>query len=187
MLLLKAILRLNFCTAILLAITLSVSAQQSQNRILDWFKGKPTPETKVLEIVDITVEGQPIVMGQPFAAGKDWFKTLVFRVRNISAKPVKAVVISFNIPELDKAGRKVVWNIPYSIRKVGVSSSGTDVWDYVNPGDEVRLTFTDILLESSLHKSVDGIEGGVNQVNILPETILTFKDGSSKRGGILIR
>lgn len=186
--LLKAVLCGIFCAAILIPATaLPVSAQQAQNRILDWYQAKPASATKVLEIVEITVEGKPVVMGQPFAAGKEWFKTLVFRIRNISARSVKGVVISFNIPGLDKDGRKVIWDVPYSIQKVGVSSSGTDVWDYVSPGDEVRLTFTETLLKASLHKSLEGINGEVNQVYILPETTLMFKDGTRQRGGIVIR
>src|SRR4051812_22059793 len=100
------------CAAILmLSIPLYVSTQeqqQPQNRILNWFEGKPAPETKVLEIVEIKVEGKPVRLGETFSAGRDWFKTLVFRVKNISAKRVKTVVISFNVPELDKNESKVV-------------------------------------------------------------------------------
>ncbi|MCA1558167.1 MAG: hypothetical protein LC731_06470 [Acidobacteria bacterium] len=189
MLLLKAVLLRGIFGAavLLLVVPLSVSAQQSQTRIVELFRGKTASETKVLEIVDVKVEGKSILMGQPFVAGKGWFKTLVIRVRNISGKAVKRVVMSFNIPELDKDGRGNPWEVPYNIQKVGVSSSGTDVWDYVSPGDEVNLTFTQTLLKASLHKSVDSINGEVNRINILPEISLIFKDESYTRGGILVR
>ena len=189
MLLLKSVLvRAIFGTAILLlAAHLNVHAQESQNRMIELLTDKPAPETKVLEIVSIKAEEKPVSLGEPFPASKDWFKTLVIRVKNISGQPVKRVVLSFNIPAIDKGERKLMWDVPYDIQRVGTSSSGTDVWDYVGPGDEVNLKFTDKLLKSSLHKSVDALNEEIKRVYISPETGLTFKDGSYKRGGILIK
>lgn len=175
---------------LLLAIPLCAFAQQEgqpRERVLDWYQGNQASETKVLEILEIRVEGKPVSMGKPFSAGKDWFKTLIFRVRNISDKPVKVAVISFNVPELDGDGGRRIYDIPYAIQRVGTSSSGTDIWDYVGPGDAVNLSFTRLLLKSSLHEVTGEINGGVQRVNIHPVAILTFRDGSSMRGGFLIK
>jgi hypothetical protein len=182
------ILRAILGTAILLlASPPGVRAQESQNRIIELLADKPAPETKILEIVSIKVEAKPVRLGEPFPAGRSWFKTLVIRVRNISGQPIKRVSMSFNIPALDKGGRKMMWGVPYDIQRVGTSSSGTDVWDYVGPGDEVNLTFTDKLLKSSLHKWIDEADEEVTRVYIVPEIGVTFKDDSYKRGGILIK
>lgn len=173
-----------FCAVILLLmIPLSISSQPQGERVLDWYQGAPRPETKVLEIVEIKVEGKPISFGRPFHAGRDWFKSLVFRVRNISGKPVKMALISFNVPELDGDSGKRIYEVPYAIQRVGVSSSGADIWDWVGPGDEVNLTFTRLLLKSALHEAVEKFDGEVYRVHLHPVVMLTFKDGSSARGG----
>jgi hypothetical protein len=187
MLLSKSVSSGILCAAILLlSIPLYVSAQE-QKRVLALLEVKSAPETKLLEVVEIKVEGKPVRLGESFSAGKDWFKTLVFRVKNISAKPVKTVVISFNVPELDKNESKVVWNATYNIMRVGVSSAGTDVWEYVPPGGEVDLRFTERLLNSPLHKSLDEINAGVSEVKFLPQALVTFTDGTEERGGLLTR
>jgi hypothetical protein len=175
------------CAGVLvLMIPLYVSAQeQRQNRILNWFEGKPVPETKVLEIVEIKVEGKPVRLGESFSSGRDWFKTLAFTVKNISAKPIKTVIISFNVPELDADGHKNIWDMRYQIMRVGVSSSGADVWEYVPPGGEIDLRFTEKLLNWPLHKSLDEINGGANEVRIVPLALVTFTDGSDACGGFL--
>lgn len=188
MLLLKSVPGRIFLVAVLLpAIPLYAFAPgQSQERVLDWYQGKPAPETKVLEIVEIKVEGKPVSLGEPFRAGKDWFKTLIIRVRNISDRPVEAAVISFNVSELEGERGRRIYDIAYAIQRVGVSSSGTDIWDYVPPGDVVNLAFTRRLLKSKLHEVTGEIEGGVRRVSLHPVVILTYRDGTSGRGGFLI-
>lgn len=175
-----------FCTAILiLALPLFVSAQ-AQDRILDWYQGKSVPEVKVLEIIEIKVEGKTVAIGQPFMASKDWLKSLTFKVRSVSGKPIKVFNLGITIPEIKSNGRSIILGMPYGIGGMGVSQGGSDVSKPVRSGEEVDLVIPKLLLEYlQKHLAKHNVPGGVNHVSIYPEVILTYEDGSSECGGFL--
>lgn len=75
-----------------------------------WADGT-TQEVRVLdqvEIESITV-GKPVVIGQEFAAGDDWLKDLVIRVRNVSGKPLVFVQVTLVLPQFGPGSPDVVY------------------------------------------------------------------------------
>lgn len=54
-----------------------------------------------IEIEDITVNGQSIIIGQPFSAGDDWLESIAFRVKNISGQRLAAIQLDLVLPEMD--------------------------------------------------------------------------------------
>src|SRR4051794_40838479 len=91
----KSIFQRMLCAAIItLSIPFLVYSQQP-DRVVDWQPVRLGSQARVLEIVDIKVDGKAIVIGQPFAAGEDWLDTLTFRVRNISGKSI--TILGFGV------------------------------------------------------------------------------------------
>ena len=56
-------------------------------------------DIKALEIVFISAEGNRITPGVPFTAKGDWLRTLTVRLKNTSARPIKAIRFHFGLPE----------------------------------------------------------------------------------------
>ena len=92
------------CAAIItFSIPFLVYGQQA-DRIVDWHPVRQGTEARVLEIVDIKVNGKSIEIGQLFAADEDWLDTLTFRVRNVSGKTITVLGFGVGFPELGVSG-----------------------------------------------------------------------------------
>src|SRR3982751_2474450 len=101
------------CAAIIaLSIPFLAHGQQSE-RVVDWLPVRLASEARVLEIVDIQVDGKTIKIGQPFTASEDWLNSLTFRVRNVSGKTI--IILGFGVafPEIDANGRTPSFSIVY--------------------------------------------------------------------------
>jgi hypothetical protein len=57
-----------------------------------------------IEIEDIQVEGQSIILGEPFTASSDWLGNIRFRIKNISGQRLEFVQITLVLPEISEAG-----------------------------------------------------------------------------------
>lgn len=155
---------------------------QQPDRVVDWQPVRIGSEARVLEIVDIKVDGKSIQIGQPFAAGEDWLDTLTFRVRNVSGKTINVMGFGVAFPELS-AGRGIpMFSVVYG--------------DYTNTDPGARNSFlADEEVDLKLPK--DQLEGmrrtsantlgtpHLSKLNILPG-LATFEDGS-RIGGISLR
>ena len=97
-------------SAIYLLCSLTV-AGQDQSRVIRWpprsqFNSKTLTRDKMVDRIDeveiesITVDGQPVIIGQSFIAREDWLKNIRFRIRNISSRPIGRFQISLTLPEV---------------------------------------------------------------------------------------
>jgi|GEM_PF-3230044 len=170
------------CAAIItLSLPFLVYGQQS-DRFVDWHPVRLGSEARVLEIVDIKVDGKPIEIGQPFAAGEDWLDTLTFRVKNVSGKTITVLGFGVGFPELGVSGPIPMFSVTYG--------------DYKNTNPAARKTFVaDEEVDLKLPK--DQLEGmrsvstntigthHLTRLTILPG-VVSFEDGS-RVGGFSLR
>ena len=56
----------------------------------EWASSYDEDEEVPLELIDISISGRRITLGQPFVADGDWLKSMTLRVKNVGAKPIRA-------------------------------------------------------------------------------------------------
>ena len=56
----------------------------------------------IIEIQEITLHGQPLIIGEQFVADQDWLRDIVFRVKNISDREIIGIQITLVLPEMKK-------------------------------------------------------------------------------------
>jgi len=170
------------CAAVIaLSMPFLVYGQQPE-RLVDWHPVRLGSKERVLEIVDIKVNGKSIQTGQPFAAGEDWLDTLTFRVRNVSGKTITVIGFGVAFPELNVGRGIPMFSVVYG--------------DYTNTDPNARKSLlADEEVDLKLPK--DQLEGmrsasantrgthHLSKLNILPG-VVTFEDGSGI-GGISLR
>ena len=111
------------CRAIQYAMIITLSCAtvvcaQERDRLIDWQpRVIPGTDARVVEIVDITVNGKSITPGHSFTAGEDWLDTLSFRIRNVSGKTISSFGFGVGFPEMATSsdgvpGFSVVFNHP---------------------------------------------------------------------------
>ena len=170
------------CAAIIaLAMPFLVYGLQS-DRVVDWHPVRLGSEARVLEIVDIKVDGKSIQTGQPFAANEDWLDTLTFRVRNVSGKTITVLGFGVGFPELGVSGPIPMFSVTYG--------------DYTKTNPAARKSFLadeeiDLKLPKDQLEGMRGVSANtigthhLSKLTILPG-IVTFEDGSGI-GGISLR
>jgi hypothetical protein len=178
----ESIFQRMLCAAIItLSIPFLVYGQQS-DRIVDWHPVRLGSEARVLEIVDIKVNGKSIQAGEPFAAGEDWLDTLTFRIRNVSGKTITVLGFGVGFPELGVSRGIPMFSVAYG--------------DYTNtdPGarksfmadEEIDLKLPKDQLEAMRSTSANTIgTHNLSKLIILPG-LVNFEDGS-RIGGISLR
>ncbi len=85
---------------------------QKTERVIDYrpnqpainMKGEPNiflqkTDEKGVELVEFTVDGKSVAIGESFTAGDDWLKTLTVKLKNVSGKPITSARMSFGRPE----------------------------------------------------------------------------------------
>ena len=97
--------------------------------------------SNALEIVEISVEGKAVTLGQPFSAGDDWLKTLAIKVRNVSDTKICSIRIFFVLPETKIDGKASGFTLEYGKEL----STGIDygVQAPIKPGQEIVLQRND--------------------------------------------
>jgi hypothetical protein len=106
----RTLIRIALSGAMLLVC--GIAFGQGQERTIEWHPGTAIgPMVKgadgssmaadfmALEIVNISVAGESVSLGQPFLAGADWMKGFSIRVKNISAKRIVGARLDFSLPE----------------------------------------------------------------------------------------
>ena len=132
---------------LLLAAPTILTFGQTRDRLLDWWprtpmgnrlNGQPT-DWEPLQLLEITVEGRTVTCGQPFTAGEDWLKSLSFKIRNVSGKPIKFIRISFNVPEAKFKDSTLGFALEYG-RETSDGVSLSYGKERLMPGEEAELT-----------------------------------------------
>jgi hypothetical protein len=110
---------LLFAPAVLAVVLLSTSSVFSQGtqRIVQWPEmpidhsktvslgdSKGLAQIESLEIVDITVGGKSITLGQSFVADDDWLKSLTVRLKNVSNNSISKVQLNLFLTEIMPGG-----------------------------------------------------------------------------------
>jgi hypothetical protein len=178
----ESIFQRMLCAIIItLSIPFLVCAQQP-DRIVDWHPVRLGSKERVLEIVDIKVDGKSITVGQPFAAGEDWLDTLTFRVRNVSGKTISVLGFGVGFPELGVSGPIPMFSISYGdYTKTNPAARKAFLAD-----EEVDLKLPKDQLEGMRDVSTKTIgTSHLSKLTILPG-LVTFEDGSGV-GGISLR
>jgi hypothetical protein len=101
------------CAAVITFSLHFLAPGQQQEKIVDWHPFRAATEAKVLEIVDVKVNGESVTMGSPFTASEDWLVTLTFRVRNVSGKVIDNFAFGVAFPELEVNGVSPGFTIGY--------------------------------------------------------------------------
>src|SRR5215210_5154637 len=84
----------------ILAVTSFVNGQ-ARDRVVEVYEERDAPLTVALQIVEIKAGGNPVTLGQTFAADEDWLRSLSVRIKNVSGKTINVLPISFGLSELD--------------------------------------------------------------------------------------
>ncbi|HAF13560.1 MAG TPA: hypothetical protein DCK99_07640 [Blastocatellia bacterium] len=181
--------------AVLIIVVVRTTSAQPKDRVIEWStyplgrigsaaEGiKPSPVTEALEIVDMTVAGRSITVGQPFAADKDWLRSLTFRMRNVSGQPITGARIGFDLPETKTEDHSLGFSLEYG---KGLSTGiPSDEQKVIMPNEEFELKFNEaqyerhrkFVAERSTIPSFSKVWIGV--------TTVKFEDGSSWASGCL--
>ena len=161
-----------------------VSGQQRE-KIVDWHPFRVGSDAKVLEIVDVKVDGESITMGSPFTADEDWLDTLTFRVRNVSGKVIDNFAFGVAFPELainsDGPGAP-----GFTIGYGGEFPRNAGRGKVVLPDEEVDLKLPAEEIKGMRRASERTLgTPNLNKVTIAAG-LLTFQDGS-RLGGFSLR
>ena len=146
-----------FCLALIVLAATSVSSQTKQRTVF-WSENQvnyanaigrdsqPMAQIEALEIIDVRVGDKPIMLGDAFAAGDDWLKSLTVRIKNVSNLTIKTVQMNLFLPELMPGG-------PMLHLCFGCGLIGTD--ETIAPGEEVdlKLAFYKWVVETIEKKS----------------------------------
>ena len=117
---------LPLISVIFMLLGMSPATAQTQTRLISWQPhtfgritraadgARLSPVAEALEIVGFTVEGEAITLGEPFAAGNEWLKSLRVRVRNISGQTLNRAQMYFVLPESrTEEGRTISLTLKY--------------------------------------------------------------------------
>ena len=85
-----------------------------------------------IEIDDIQVEGQSIILGQPFTASNEWLGNIRFRIKNISGRRLEFVQITLVLTEISEGGPQ----LPFICSECRVDKKQVPI----EPDAEVYLT-----------------------------------------------
>lgn len=168
-------------------ITLSLSFivnGQEQDRIIDWQTVRLMSDAKVLEIVEVKVNGKSITIGQPFTADDHWLDTLSFKVRNISDKTINLFGFGVAFPEINaNKGPALMFSVTYGANR---PQDGSIKQKPLMPNEEVDLRLPEDQLKIMRDVNMNmNRTSNLSKVNILP-ALVTFEDGS-RVGGISLR
>lgn len=122
------------------------AAARTQTRVISWQPhtyGRITkadegvrlsPVAEAVEIAGFTVGGSPVTLGEPFAAGDEWLKSLRVRLRNISGQTISRAQMTFVLPE-SRRGEEAV--IGFTLR---YSAARSNSLAPIQPGEEFELS-----------------------------------------------
>jgi hypothetical protein len=88
------------------------------------------PQIEVLEIVDVSIGGKSVTLGESFAADDEWLKNLTVRIKNISSTSISRVQLNLFLPQIMPGGPMVT--LCYGCGDVGSGQS-------IGPGEEFEM------------------------------------------------
>lgn len=101
----------------------------------------PGLDSETLAITGITVNGQGVAPGRPFAAGAGWLRGLTVRVRNVSPKPISYIQLGFSAPEARYRAGGIGFRFSFGVMRPKGVPAANDAKSLA-PGEEVDLGFT---------------------------------------------
>lgn len=187
----KIIVHLIFCVAFIALQAIVSSGQVTENiispsqvqeekeKIIRWasFRAPSASAFETLEIVDVKAGDKTVTIGQVFSAGDDWLKSLTFRVKNISSKPIIDLTIGITFPETEENYRGTGTNISSPEIKNNLLSNAPKI---LMPGEEIDVMFTDAgyrRFMGSLVKSKPNIN--LTKLDITQTLTVKYDDGTS--------
>lgn len=173
-----------FKAAILLSLVTPVSTQTPEG-ILLWPEHSMGPlrphqvtnmrvaEVDVpIEITNVAVNGKSIIIGKAFPTTDNWIRNLTVRVKNISEKPMKSILMLIALPEVrlsNGMGRG------FTLRG-GTNPGGKPI--VIMPGEEIELEWLEaeyqMFLETNERLNASGNQGKA-QIGM---TSAIFTDGT---------
>jgi hypothetical protein len=173
---------------VLCAFAFSINAQ-TKTRLVEWLpnstsnflggeNGRMIPtDLKALELLEISVDSNPIAIGEKFNADSDWLRGFAAKVRNVSDKAISSIRISFILPEAEyKSGTR-----GFSLEYGKELSTGIDYGSQraIGPGEEVKL----IRNERHYERDRTGLietNGAIDITKVvIVNSVVKFVDGSS--------
>jgi hypothetical protein len=102
----------------------------------------------VLEIRDVSVDGQPVVLDEPVQVNRDWLRGLSFRIRNLSGRPLVYVGIGIGLlPGTDDrlaSGQSWQYGLSYTFGKPLSKPQVKRAIQQLAAGEEIVLTAANI-------------------------------------------
>jgi hypothetical protein len=173
--------------AVLMIVGVGTTLAQQKDRVIEWPTDplgrigsaeeiKQSPVIDALEIVDITVAGRSITVSKPFPANDDWLiRGLIFRMRNVSGKPIAGARIYFLLPETKTVDQGIIFSFEYGR---GLSTrTHSDQQKVIMPNEEFELKFNDAQYDRSKVLSFSRV--------LIDRTVVKLDDGSSWSSGCL--
>jgi hypothetical protein len=166
-----------------------LAAGQTQKRIISWQPhtfGRITAVGEgvrlssvaaALEIVDFTVEGESVSLGEPFAAGDEWLKSLRVRVRNISGQPITRAQMNFVLPESRADGGRLLGVI------LQYGSVPAERPKPIPPGEEFELSMREWTYSDLKQKLAERQDSKILNRLFITVTSAHFADGTSWASG----
>lgn len=162
------------------------AAGQARARVIEWdwkMPFRPTPVIKeatdegrgaatyfvAVELVEVSVAGERVTVGSPFAAGDDWTRELKVRLKNVSGRHIAGAVLYLSFPEARPDGGVMASSLSYGAVKGRRRA--------VAPGEEFEVKRT--RAEYERHRRWLAKVGDVTSVGrvALGLVIVTFEDG----------
>lgn len=155
-----------------------VSFGQKDNKVVEWSAHYTSSASRfeALEIVNVKVLGKSITVGNSFAAGDEWLKNLIFRVRNISGKPLIDMKMQVAFPEIGTNSSVLALTLFNPKLHNNLLSGAHEI---VMPGEEIDLILTDAQYKE-LQKIIKKKENlSLTKLEITPTIVVKFQDGSN--------
>jgi hypothetical protein len=128
-----------------------------------------------LEIEDILVEGQSIIMGQPFDAGDDWLKHITIRLKNISEQRFSFIQVDLVFPQI--RGKEAYWLPVFYPFTAEQRAQG------FGPGEVIELTTwkDENILNRHLARIAEQAPLSTIMIAQIHSVLVILQDGSSRR------
>lgn len=176
--------RLPHAGVLFMLLVAPLAAAQTQTRLISWQPhtyGRITkagegvrlsPVAEAIEIVGFAVGGSPVTLGEPFAAGDEWVKSLRVRVRNISGQTISSAQMTFVLPGSRTGGRAV---IGLTLRYGGARANNLQP---VQPGGEFELSLAEADYEKLREQIAERREPEIINRLFITVTSVGFADGT---------
>jgi hypothetical protein len=134
----------RFIVGLLTLVLLSATSASSQdkNLTIEWHQPpisdrntksatgtQVVSQIDVLEITGVAIDGNPIKLGQSFAANDSWLEKLTFRLKNVSSVKLSKVQMNLFLPEIMPGGPMVTF----------CYGCGPTLGRSISPGEEVEM------------------------------------------------